>query len=242
MKRRTILTGLAALVPASVATRLQAQDHDCQLLTPDLRGPFDIPQYLERSDLRDGQPGVPLTLDLTVLNVMDCAPLAGAAVTLWHSNPQGLYSAVENVMLDARMNRTGKVVDQRAFTYCRGIQRTDAEGKVRFVTNFPGWYYPRPPHIHVKITPRDVGEEAVSQFYLRNEICDEVYKTEHYAQRGPAPIRAEPGQPNPIFATEAEDLWLDLQADGDGYRASNVVAIAEFGDRFGELDDMYRHS
>lgn len=243
MKRRTVITGLAALVPALGSRGLLAKDDErCSLITQDLRGPFDIPDYLVRSDLRDGQPGMPLTLDFTIVGVLDCTPVEGAAVTVWHSNPEGLYSAVTNILLDAQMNPTGEVVDQRELSYCRGVQRSDAEGRVRFVTNFPGWYYPRPPHIHVKVTPPGFGEEAVTQLYLPVAACDAVYATEHYVHRGPNPIRVDPGDPDPITATEALDLWLEPQREDGGYRVSHELAIAAYGDQFGDLPDMYRHS
>ena len=59
MQRRTLLTGLAALAGTVGTRRLLAQDKapsatgagSCKLITQDVRGPFDVTQYVERSDL-----------------------------------------------------------------------------------------------------------------------------------------------------------------------------------------------
>ncbi|HSD50388.1 MAG TPA: intradiol ring-cleavage dioxygenase, partial [Candidatus Methylomirabilis sp.] len=52
-----------------------------------------------------------------------------ARIEWWQANPQGRYD-------DAH----------------RATQATDAEGKFRFETNFPGNYPGRPPHLHVKVS------------------------------------------------------------------------------------------
>lgn len=247
MQRRTLISGLAALVPAFGVRRLfgaeEAPARSCQLITQDARGPYDIEDYLLRSDIREGQPGMPLTLDFQVMNVMGCTPLASAMVSIWHANAEGLYSGVENVVLDANLRLAeGGKVDKRSEAFCRGVQKTDAEGRVRFVTNFPGWYYPRAPHIHLKVVPPDYGEEAVTQLYFLPAVCEEIYATEHYAERGINPIKTEPGQADPMFSTEADDLWLELHRHGDGYIARHELGVVFYGGMFGELPETYRQS
>ncbi len=246
MKRRTIVSGFAAALPLLGSRGLLAQGaapmRSCRMISQDARGPFDLDEYLVRSDLRDGQPGMPLVLDFRVVNAMGCAPLPGARVTLWHSSPEGFYSGVDNIVLDATMTPTGQRIDKRGETFCRGVQIADADGKVRFVTKFPGWYYPRAPHLHLKVEPPDFGEEAVTQLYFAPEVCEGVYASEHYAARGPNPIKAVPGQEDPIFNTEAGDLWLDLKRSGDGYAASHELGVAFYGTMFGDLAELYRRS
>jgi protocatechuate 3,4-dioxygenase beta subunit len=80
--------------------------------------------------------GVPLTFSL-IVNGLNCAPLAGAAVYAWHCDREGRYSLY-----------TSGVTNQN---YLRGIQVADSTGKVTFVSAFPGCYAGRWPHIHFEV-------------------------------------------------------------------------------------------
>ena len=121
----------------------------CTIIPAETRGPFpyfaaaDIANQtsLVRSNLLvDGQTGVPLTLTIAVQN-LDCVPIAGAKVYIWHCNKDGLYSGYSNNMNPG----------QASYTYFRGIQTTDNAGQVTFNTIFPGWYNGRLTHIHVEV-------------------------------------------------------------------------------------------
>ena len=79
--------------------------------------------------------GVPLVLDLTLLNADGCTPLAGHAIYLWHCTADGYYSLYT-------------APDQN---FLRGVAVSDADGKVRFQTIVPGCYDGRWPHIHFEI-------------------------------------------------------------------------------------------
>ena len=248
MQRRKLITGLAALAGSLGAGRLLAESAapsatgagSCRLITQDVTGPFHVDHYLDRSNIVDGQKGVPLTLDFQVTDVLTCKPLPGAKVVIWHASSEGLYSGVENLMLNADGTAQEGKVDLREETFLRGMQTSDAHGRVRFVTAFPGWYFPRATHIHLKVYPPDFGEEATTQLYFRNEICDEVYATEPYRHRGPNPNRPEPGDESGLFSFEANDLWLNITRSGDGYAAAHELGVVFYGGMFGELTDHYR--
>lgn len=246
MQRRTLISGLAALAPALGVRKLFAQETAapapgrCRLITQDVLGPYHIEHYPQRSDVREDQPGVPLTLNFRVVNAASCEPLPGALVTIWHCNADGQYSGVENIMLNEDMTPADEKLDLRSEQFLRGVQTSDAQGRVTFQTVFPGWYYPRVTHIHVRIAPPDYGEVATTQLYLRNADCDAVYATPHYAHRGPNPVRKEPGVDDPFFATEAGDLWLNLEKTADGLTAEHEMGVVFFGRMFGELPDFYR--
>ena len=115
--------------------------------------------------------GVPLTITLTVVDT-GCAPLAGRAVYLWHCDRDGDYSMY-----------TGAA---RTENYLRGIQETDADGKVTFVSIFPACYSGRWPHIHFEIYPSlaDAGDagnkEKVSQLAMPAAACEEVFAVAGY--------------------------------------------------------------
>lgn len=248
MQRRKLIAGLAGLAGGLSLSRLQAQENapsaigagSCKLITQDVTGPFHIDHYPDRSNIIGGQKGVPLTLNFQVIDVMTCQPLPGANVIIWHANSEGYYSGVENLLLNADGTAQTEKLDLREENFHRGLQTSDDQGRVQFVTSFPGWYFPRTTHLHLKVYPPDFGEEATTQLYFRNEICDEVYATEDYRHRGPNPTRRSPGDESPIFSFNASDLWLNIEKTGEGYRANHELGVIFYGKMFGDLPDSYR--
>jgi protocatechuate 3,4-dioxygenase beta subunit len=119
--------------------------------------------------------GVPLTIDLTILDVSaGGAPLDGAAVYLWHCTRDGSYSIYSQ-----------GVTDQN---FLRGVQATDGTGKLHFTSIFPGCYSGRWPHIHFEVYPSladatSAGSKMVtSQIALPEDACRLVYATAGYEQ------------------------------------------------------------
>lgn len=88
--------------------------------------------------------GVPLELELTLMNVDGCTPLAGYAIYIWHCDGGGKYS----------------LYDYTDANWLRGLAVADDEGKVRFTTIVPGCYDGRWPHIHFEVF--ETTEKAVS--------------------------------------------------------------------------------
>lgn len=246
MDRRALIKGLAALAPMLGVSRLFAETpggdatQSCRLITQDIAGPFRTADVPMRSDITDGQVGTPLTLNFQVVDSFGCQPLAGALVSIWHANASGLYSGVNNIMLGAGLEPEGGAIDTTGQNFLRGTQRTDADGRVTFRSIFPGWYRPRATHAHIMVFPPDYGEVTTTQLYFPDEVCDMAYQGEHYAQRGPNPIRTDPGAFSPSDGTDAADLWLDLRRAGDGFEANHQLGVTFYGDRFGELPDFYR--
>jgi len=110
----------------------------CPLNPEQEEGPFYVDEGLIRSDVLDGQTGVPLLLSIKVMRAAKCEPVANAAVEIWSANSLGKYS-------DKSQEGT---VGQK---YLRGVQLTDASGLVKFKTIYPGWYAGRTCHIHLKV-------------------------------------------------------------------------------------------
>ena len=117
--------------------------------------------------------GVPLTIALTLVSASSCAPLANRAIYLWHCDRGGLYSLY-----------SAGATNQN---YLRGVQQTDANGKVTFTSIFPACYSGRWPHIHFEVYPSlatatsAATKIATSQIALPKSICDEVYATTGYS-------------------------------------------------------------
>ena len=248
MQRRKLIKGLAAMVSGLGAGNILAQEDSrsaigagsCRLVTQDVTGPFHVDHYLDRSNLIDGQRGIPLTLSLQVTDVLTCKPLPGAKVVIWHANNEGHYSGVVNLMLNEDGTPQPEKIDLREETFHRGMQTSDAQGRVQFTTSFPGWYFPRATHLHVKVYPPDFGEEATTQLYFKNQVCDEVYARDHYVHRGPNPTQRSRGDESGIFSFDDGDLWLNIHKSGDGYAATHELGVVFYGGMFGELTDHYR--
>ncbi|HLL67242.1 MAG TPA: 3,4-dioxygenase subunit beta [Micromonosporaceae bacterium] len=117
--------------------------------------------------------GVPLRMVLTVLDTANgSAPLAGAAVYVWQCDREGRYS----------MYSPGV----EAENYLRGVQETDAAGRVTFASIYPGAYPGRWPHIHFEVYPSlaKAGTASdrlrTSQLALPEDASRLVYATEGY--------------------------------------------------------------
>ena len=119
--------------------------------------------------------GVPLTIAMTVLDVQaGGTPVQGAAVYAWHCDREGRYSLYDSALTNEN--------------YLRGVQATDASGKVTFTSIFPACYSGRWPHIHFEVYPslaeaQAAGSKLVtSQIALPQDACAAVYATSGYAQ------------------------------------------------------------
>lgn len=120
--------------------------------------------------------GVPLTIRLTVLNLDggSSAPLAGAAVYVWHCDRDGNYSMYSQ--------------EAAGENYLRGVQQTASDGTVTFRSVFPAAYDGRWPHVHFEVYPSlDDATSAsnklrTSQLALPKDACDAVYATDGYEE------------------------------------------------------------
>jgi protocatechuate 3,4-dioxygenase beta subunit len=166
----TIFGSLGAMVlvnlVASNDARADERPAHC-VLTPQLtEGPFFIDEHLNRSNVVEGQQGLPLKLDLTVYNANSCVPLPGVQIDIWHANALGVYSDIAGLGSS----------NQR---FLRGYQVTDREGKVSFATIYPGWYPGRTPHIHLKARISNAAGnknlEATTQLFFDDAVTDSVY-------------------------------------------------------------------
>lgn len=117
--------------------------------------------------------GVPLNLELTIVSVASCTPLANYAVYLWHCDRDGNYSLYSS-----------GVTNQN---YLRGVQAADTTGKVRFTTIYPGCYSGRWPHMHFEVYKSLSAAQSVSNKIATSQIAlplaynNLVYATSGYS-------------------------------------------------------------
>ena len=112
--------------------------------------------------------GTPLTVTLQFLSTTEsCGLIEGLAVYAWHCDAQGRYSLYSSGVT--------------AQNYLRGVQVSDASGRVTFTTIFPGCYSGRWPHIHFEVfaslEDATSGNNAgrTSQLALPQSACSTVY-------------------------------------------------------------------
>src|SRR6186997_1219303 len=142
------LTVPAATALTSTARAAPLPDgalRDVCFLTPQsIEGPYYLDPQLVRAQIAEGRTGVPLRVDLRVIDGTTCAPSVGARVDLWHADAQGIYSGYEGQGDKQDLSTVGQ-------KFLRGTQFTDGKGAASFQTIYPGWYAGRATHIHFKV-------------------------------------------------------------------------------------------
>jgi protocatechuate 3,4-dioxygenase beta subunit len=123
---------------------------------------------LERQDVSEGYPGLPVRLALRVVDET-CAPVPNAVVDIWHTRNSGLYSGPDAIDFCT----TGDA-DARTHRYFRGTQTSGESGRVDFDTCYPGWYPGRTIHIHFQVR-LGASEYVTSQLYFPQVLSDEIF-------------------------------------------------------------------
>lgn len=86
-RRSFLFAGSLAFAPG-----VRAADPACTLTHEKEEGPYYLDDEILRRDITEQRPGVPLVLDLKLVDSRTCAPLGNAAVDIWHCDASGLYS------------------------------------------------------------------------------------------------------------------------------------------------------
>jgi protocatechuate 3,4-dioxygenase beta subunit len=158
------LTNAARAAPLADAGGLR----DVCLLTPQsIEGPFYLDPRLVRAEIAEGRAGVPLRVDLRVIDGATCKPSVRARVDIWHADAQGIYSGYERQGDRQDLSTVGQ-------KFLRGTQFTDGKGAVSFKTIYPGWYEGRATHIHFKVLLE--GRNVLTgQMYFPDAVNEFIY-------------------------------------------------------------------
>jgi len=128
----------------------------------------DVSGEQVRRNLTENETGIPMTLDIQVVDVKTCQPLRDVAVDIWSCNStvrleqlcshleavlsadrpqQGIYSGVWTYY---KLPNKGEGYNRSVInsTALRGIQFTDEDGVAAFDSFFPGHYDGRAVHVH----------------------------------------------------------------------------------------------
>lgn len=231
--------GTATLARGSYPNPFQAPaGGSCALTCRETIGPC-YASTLERRDISEGYPGLPVRLSLRVTDE-SCAPVAGATVDIWHTRNTGTYSGSDTGLgLDGEPLMFGPPpgaaqppaapppgappagaafscslgdADAEANQFFRGTQTTDADGRVDFDTCYPGWYTGRALHIHFIVRLSDGREAVTSQLYFSEELTSEICSThpDYLAAGQPDTTNSSDG----LFSGEDHVLETERQPDG----------------------------
>ncbi len=184
--------GASSSASAATSAAASSGTASCAVIPEETAGPFpgdgsNGPDVLNqsgvvRSDIRSSfgssstvAQGVPLTISVAIQDATSsCAPMAGAAVYVWHCDREGDYSMYSQAAANEN--------------YLRGVQEAGDDGVVAFQSIFPACYSGRWPHIHFEVYPSlttatdESNKIATSQIALPKDVCDAVYATNGYEQ------------------------------------------------------------
>ncbi|CAG8230626.1 unnamed protein product [Penicillium olsonii] len=192
LKRRNAL-GKRSTSNANRFMYKELQNKTCTLSPDTIFGPYDVDGELHRHDVREGQNGVDLYLDLGLIDVETCEPLSDAWLTIWSCNATGTYSGYIGIdpdtveAYDGWTTRSDGTTDDS--TFLRGISKTNEAGIGEFLTIFPGYYSSRTTHIHVTVQSKVKGDDTsysdaatqhVGQLFFPEDLINSVYQLAPY--------------------------------------------------------------
>jgi protocatechuate 3,4-dioxygenase beta subunit len=234
----------------------------CRLTAEQEIGPYYIAGELLRSDITEDKPGVPLALRIALLDARTCAPIKNAAVDIWHCDAAGVYSGYTKQSMmagpggpppngvpppgfsrppgmgqDGRQGGPGmgpppQSLPSDKLTFLRGIQLSDADGRVNFLTVFPGYYMGRTNHIHFKVRLGGSVQERsyaaghtshIGQVFFPEEVAAGLMKHEPYSRHA---IHRTTQDEDGVFGGQGGELSIArLRPSGNGYRAELIAAV-----------------
>jgi protocatechuate 3,4-dioxygenase beta subunit len=211
----TALTGAAHAKPRADAG---GSRNVCFLTPQSIEGPYYLDPKLVRAEVAEGRAGVPLRVDLRVVDGASCKPSEGARVDIWHADAQGIYSGYEGQGDKQELSTVGQ-------KFLRGTQFTNSEGAVSFRTIYPGWYMGRATHIHFKVLV-DRHNVLTGQMYFPDAVNEFIY----------ANVPAYAGRLNPRAILNANDRFVSfhdpnrlsfcaIKEERDCYVASLVLGV-----------------
>jgi protocatechuate 3,4-dioxygenase beta subunit len=219
----TAAVAATAAPTSSTATTMPPTTVPVTLAPEMTEGPYYLDLNLVRSNVVEDRTGVPLTLNLVVVDVASGRPVQGAVVDIWHTDGNGLYSGFIAASTGGGGPPGGGSSAGDSSTFLRGTQLTDTNGKAVFNTIYPGWYRGRTVHIHVKV---HVGGRAIhtGQFFFDDNLSDAVYAASApYSSR---PNRDTRNANDSIYSGGGAQSTLPVQQAGTGYTATMAIGVA----------------
>src|SRR6202163_160467 len=212
------LIGAARAAPLADAGALR---NVCFLTPQSIEGPYYLDPRLVRAQIAEGRTGVPLPVDLRVIDGATGKPSERARVDIWHADAQGIYSGYEGQGDNQNLSTVGQ-------KFLRGTQFTNSKGPVCFETIYPGWYTGRATHIHFKVLLDD-RNVLTGQMYFPDAVNEFIY----------ANIPAYADRLHPRAVVNANDRFTNfhdpdrlsfcaIKEERDRYAVSLVLGVDRF--------------
>lgn len=138
----------------------------CAIIPEVTEGPYYFDPAMERVDITEGRPGIPMRVRLQVVDA-SCLPMPGARVDIWHCDATGIYSGYAGQGDDGSVDTTGE-------TFMRGTQFADDNGIVEFESVYPSWYRGRTTHVHFKVF-LDETNILTGQIFFPDALSEYIY-------------------------------------------------------------------
>ena len=214
---------IAPILPTALVSCDKNDDNDpttnqgnCTVSAAETDGPFPIktPADRVRENIVGNRKGVALMINLTIQNTnKECAALADALVDIWQCDAAGNYSEYNN-QLD------GNFTNEH---FLRGRQTTNANGKVSFISVYPGWYPGRAPHLHLEIRNGSGKSLLITQIAFPEAISKVVYATQGYKGNFDTPNTSDGIFSDSLTHNLADSLTGNTT---DGYTLTKIIKVA----------------
>lgn len=199
------------ITPNTPESQLFNDDSTCVLNLEGETGPYYVPGEYIRTNVREGQPGVPVILDWQFIDVETCEPILNLWADIWNCNSTGVYSGTV-----AQGNGNSNDESNINATFLRELQKTDADGVVQFQTLFPGHYSERTTHHHViahldaTVLPNNTLADGtvphIGQLFWDQDVIKEVEATAPYNTND---ITLTTNAEDHVFSDETEGTTSD---------------------------------
>lgn len=202
-KKREIISSTTLSAASAHYTNIQ---NDTCVTAPEVtEGPYYINNEFIRTNVTEGQAGIPFVMDIGVLDINTCEPLSNAFVEIWGANATGVYSGYSATLPGApepgaTTTSSGWAAPtgyfpapyERNETFLRGGYTTSDTGVVELVSIYPGFYATRAPHVHTMVhTNWEMSDNGtlvshggnvvhIGQFFMDDSWNDQVYALAPY--------------------------------------------------------------
>ncbi|GAB7352578.1 hypothetical protein MBLNU459_g2962t1 [Dothideomycetes sp. NU459] len=177
------------------------------ILTPEVTdGPYFVTGEYFRTNVTEGQAGVPVHLEYQYIDVSTCDVATGLYLEHWQANATGVYSGIV-----ASGNGNDNDASNINNTFLRGVAKVDSEGVAAFDTIFAGHYEGRATHIH--LISQTGGEVFSNGTYAGGEVHHVGQLFFDTALRDAVEATAPYNTNTQAVTTNDDDMWAPDQAD-----------------------------
>ena len=196
-----------------------SSSENCTVTNSETVGPFPNKNAssLVMTNITGDRPGIKMEMEVSIKNVnTGCEALANVLVDVWHCDAQGNYSQYGGSQMQG--------TNYTSVNWLRGRQTTNADGKVGFISIFPGWYGGRAPHVHIHVYNSSGRSLLVTQIAFPKTICDNVYtNASDYKSKG---LQDTTNERDNVFGDGYANQLASVRGSiSDGYILTHTIVV-----------------